>query len=62
MGKSTINVVFSIAMLNYQRVKQLIIYNVRHPFDSAQLVPITPIILVYGTQITNVIGVIGTNF
>ena len=28
-------------------------YNVRPPFDSVQLVQITPITMVYGTQITN---------
>jgi len=28
-------------------------YNVRPPFDSVQLVPITPITMVYCTQITN---------
>ena len=31
-------------------------YNVRPPFDSVQLVNITPITMVYGTQITIVTG------
>ena len=30
-------------------------FNVRPPFDSAQVVPITPITVVYGTKITNYI-------